>query len=180
MHFEILNTEHLHLRKLSPEVFDFIYKAYSDAALVDFLGLESAEALEKEKQKYRKGLSTFNKSFVYFQIIHKKNEKVIGWCGFHTWYLDHARAEIGYGLFDENFRGKGIMSEALEPVVRYGFQKMELNRIEAFISPANTASVRLAQKFGFVQEGLLSEHYCKDSVLEDSAVFSLLRRNYRL
>lgn len=179
MHFEILSTEHLHLRKLCPEVFDYIYKAYSDEALIDFLGLESAAALQSEKEKYRKGLSTFNKSFLYFQIIDKKTEKIIGWCGFHTWYLDHNRAEMGYGLYDADFRGKGIMTEAITPIIRYGFQKMDLNRIEAFISPGNTASVRLAQKFGFVQEGLLYEHYCKNNTMEDSAVFSLLKRNYK-
>lgn len=179
MHFEILQTEHLQLRKLCPEVFDYIYKAFDDQTLINFLGVESAEALEKEKAKYQKGLSTFNKSFLYFQIIDRKTEKIIGWCGFHTWYLDHDRAEIGYGLFDERFRGKGIMTEALTPVIRYGFHKMNLNRIEAFISPKNTASVRLAQKFGFVQEGLLYAHYRKDGVMEDSAVFSLLQGNYK-
>lgn len=179
MHFETLTTEHLCLRQLCPEVFDYIYKAYSDDALMDFLGLESAEALEKEKEKYRKGLSTFNKSFSYFQIIDKKTEKIIGWCGFHTWYLDHDRAEIGYGLYDEHFRGKGIMTEAMKPIIHYGFHKMNLNRIEAFISPNNNASLRLIEKFGFAQEGLLSEHYQKDGIMEDSAVFSLLQRNYK-
>ncbi len=180
MHFEILHTEHLSLRKITPEVFDYIYKAFSAEAQMDFLGLPTREALEKEKEKYRKGLSTFNKSFLYFQVIDKKTEKIIGWCGFHTWYLDHDRAEIGYALFGENSRRKGIMSEAFKPIIDYGFHKMNLNRIEAFISPSNTPSVRLVQKFGFNQEGLLYEHYQKDQILEDSAVFSLLRRNYKM
>ncbi len=44
----------------------------------------------------------------YHQLIDKKTNKVIGWCGFHTWYTDHNRAEIGYGLFDDNYIIKGI------------------------------------------------------------------------
>lgn len=180
MHFEILNTEHLSLRKLVPETFDYIYAAFSDEALMHFLGLDSQEALKAQKERHRKGLSTYNKSFLYFQIIDKKTEKIIGWCGYHTWYLDHNRAEIGYGLFDGHFRGKGIMTEAMKPIIHYGFQKMNLNRIEAFIAPWNMASLRLVEKFGFAREGHLCEHYQKENVMEDSVVYALLQRNYKL
>jgi ribosomal-protein-alanine N-acetyltransferase len=175
MRFEILSTEHLSLRKLTPEVFDYIYTMYSDEALLDFLGLMSGEALAIEKEKHKKGLSTFNKSFLYFQVISKKTDTLIGWCGYHTWYLDHNRAEIGYGLFDENVKRKGFMTEALKPIIDYGFYKMNLHRIEAFISPENAASIKLVEKFGFKKEGVLKEHYLKNGIMEDSAVYSLLK-----
>lgn len=176
MRFEILTTEHLALRKLTPEVFDYIYAIYSDDALIHFLGLTDENALKIEKEKHQKGLSTFNKSFLYFHIINKKTDKIIGWCGYHTWYLDHNRAEIGYGLFDDNYKRKGFMSEALKPILDYGFRKMNLHRIEAFISPENAASLKLVEKFGFQKEGVLKEHYFKNNVMEDSAVYSLLKR----
>ncbi len=180
MQFEILNTEHLSLRKLTPETFDYIYAAFSEDALLHFLGLESQKALAIEKEKHQKGLSTFNKSFLYFQIIDKKTETIIGWCGYHTWYLDHNRAKIGYGIFDDKYKKKGVMTEAIKPIIHYGFHKMNLHRIEAFISPENNASLKLIEKFGFTQEGHLYEHYLKNNVMEDSVVFSLLQRNYKI
>lgn len=180
MHFEILSTEHLSLRKLTPEVFDYIYAIYSDEALMHFLGLADEKALEIEKEKHQKGLSTFNRSFLYFHIIHKKTDQIIGWCGYHTWYLDHHRAEIGYGLFDDSFKGKGIMTEAFKPILDYGFHKMNLHRVEAFIAPENVPSIKLVEKFGFQKEGVLKEHYFKDNVMEDSAVFSLLQQHYKI
>jgi len=176
MHFEILQTEHLSLRKLTPEVFDYIYAIYTNESLIHFLGLANEKQLQIERRKHQKGLSTHNRSFLYFQIINKKTNTIIGWCGYHTWYLDHNRAEIGYGLFDDSFKGKGIMTEAIKPIVDYGFHKMNLHRIEAFIAPENVPSIKLVEKFGFKKEGVLKEHYFKNNVMEDSVVYSLLKR----
>lgn len=175
MTFEFLTTARLLLRKLSPETFEYVYTNYSNDQLIDFFGLENEDQLAIEKNKFEKGLSTFNKSFLYFQLLDKSTEKIIGWCGYHTWYLDHQRAEIGYGLFDESQKNKGIMTEAMKAILEYGFHQMKLNRVEAFIGTYNTSSLKLVEKFGFTKEGILRSHYFKNNVMEDSAVFSLLK-----
>jgi ribosomal-protein-alanine N-acetyltransferase len=177
--FETLSTERLLLRKLTPEIFDYIYAHYSDAELMAFLGTANEAALAIEKEKHRKGLSTHNKSFCYFQILDKDTQKIIGWGGYHTWYLDHNRAEIGYGLFDDAYKQKGIMSEALKALLDYGFEQMKLHRVEALIGKDNVASLSLVQKFGFTQEGLLREHYFTNNTMEDSVVFGLLKQEYQ-
>jgi len=64
------------------------------------------------------------------------------------------------------------------PIIDYGFNTMQLNRIEAFISPNNIASQKTVLGQGFRQEGVLKEHYCKDDVIEDSLVFGLLKKDY--
>lgn len=176
--FEIITTERLLLRKLSPETFDFIYQNYSDKELQVFLGLTKPDALAIEKEKYRKGLATFNKTYLYFQLLDKSTEKIIGWCGYHTWYTDHNRAEIGYGLFDDNYKQKGLMSEAIKAVLDYGFGPMRLHRVEAFIGKENDASLKLVKKFGFTYEGHLREHYFTNNQMEDSLVFGLLKHEY--
>jgi [ribosomal protein S5]-alanine N-acetyltransferase len=178
MTFEILTTERLLLRKLSPETFDYIYANYSNEQLIDFLGLENEDQLATEKNKFEKGLTTYNKSFLYFQLLDQTTKKIIGWCGFHTWYLNHFRAEIGYGLFDENLKNKGIMTEAMKAVLEYGFHQMQLNRIEAFIGTNTIPSLLLVEKFGFTKEGILRSHYLKNNVMEDSVVYSLLKTEY--
>ncbi len=178
--FETLSTERLLLRKLTPEIFDYIYSHFSDEELMKFLGTPNEEALAKEKEKHRNGLSTFNKSFCYFQILDQSHQQIIGWCGYHTWYLDHRRAEIGYGLFDDSYKQKELMSEAVSVILDYGFNQMNLHRIEAFIGKENAASLNLVKKFGFTQEGILREHYFNKNAIEDSVVFSLLHHEYSL
>ncbi|WP_020568376.1 GNAT family N-acetyltransferase [Neolewinella persica] len=178
MEVEELATCRLKLRKLTPEVFDYIYRDFSEKKQLAFLGLKSTVELKVEKNKYEKGLWTHNKRFLYFQLLDQKCMKIIGWCGYHTWYLDHERAEIGYGLFDDKYKRKGLMSEAMYPIIEYGFKQMRLNRIEAFIGPKNEASIKLINKFNFVKEGQLREHYRENDRAEDSIVYSLLRKEY--
>lgn len=176
--FEEIKTERLILRKLTPEVYRFIHENYDDNRLMDFLNLKSDAELDKEKDKYKKGLSTYNRSFVNFQLMDIFTKKIVGTCGFHTWYLDHGRAEIGYALNDDVYKGKGLMSEAMKYVIDYGFNKMNLSRIEAFVGTNNTPSLRLMSKFHFVSEGLMRKHYFKNDKMEDSLVFSLLKEEY--
>lgn len=178
MQLEELHTERLILRKLDPETLRYIYSHFSDEELMGFLGV-NAEALAKEKDKYAHGLTTFNRSFLNFLLVDKENGNVIGACDFHTWYTDHSRAEIGYGMYGDDSKQQGLMSEALRPIIDYGFRVMGLHRIEAFVGPLNIPSLKLMDKFGFTREGLLREHYCKNGVMEDSVVFSLLKHELR-
>lgn len=179
MEFECISTERLILRKLTPEVYDFVYANYTDEELCTFLGLHANDELEKEKSKYSLGLKTYNRRFLIFQIIEKRSNAILGWCGFHTWYTDHRRAEIGYVLNSVEYMGKGIMSEAVTSVLDYGFTSMQLNRIEAFVGLENDASTNILKKMGFIKEGILREHYCKNGMIEDSILYALLARDYK-
>lgn len=178
MQFEILLTDRLKLRKLTPDVFTYVFENFSDDEIKIFFDINSDPELKKEKEKYEKGISTFNRSFLYFQLIDKITGSIIGWCGYHTWHLDHSRAEIGYTLTNDDFKEKGIMTEALFSIVEYGFKKMDLNRIEVYIEPDNIPSLKVIQKLNFKKEGHLREHYRKNGVVEDSLVFSLLKSEY--
>ena len=179
MKFEEIVTKRTILRKFTQESYDSIYSELSEDEQLDVLGLTSIEELLQEKAKYKKGLSTYSKKFLNYQIIDEKTNKIIGWCGFHTWYTDHNRAEIGYGLFDDTFKGKGIMSEVIASVVNYGFNHMNLARIEAFVGPNNIPSIKLLQRMKFKQEGVLKHHYFHNNKMEDSIVFALLKSEYK-
>jgi ribosomal-protein-alanine N-acetyltransferase len=179
MRFELLETERLQLRKMGVEEYQYIFTQGIDDTIKELLNLGSDEELEAEKEKTKKGRWTHNKSFLYFQLIDKLTGNIIGWCGYHTWYLEHSRAEIGYAITNDDYKNKGLMSEALSPIIGYGFEQMNLHRIEAFIGPANLASQKLVQKKGFQKEGVLREHYFKQGVTEDSIVYSLLNTQHR-
>lgn len=173
-----LNTDRLLLREMNPVIYKKVIGTFEDDAIKKYFGYETEEQLKYEKERFYQGLTMAGRSFLYFQLIEKKSLKVIGWCGFHTWFLKHRRAEIGYELFDNEYKNKGFMKEALGPVLKYGFEKMNLFRIEALLSPENIPSKRLVQFYGFTEEGLLRSHYCKDDVLEDSAIYSILKPEF--
>ena len=179
MQFKELHTERMRLRLYTPEVAKHVFTTMSDDELMSFLGLDSVEALTKEKEKFSLGIATYNRSFANFQMIDKETGMHIGGCGFHTWAPDHRRAEIGYGLHSDEYKQKGLMTEALLAILKYGFEEMNLHRIEALTDPENAASQKLLANFGFIKEGVLREHYVVNGVPLNSIAYSLLKPEFR-
>ncbi len=176
MEFLYIDTPRLRLRLLDDEQhLQILNSASSDSELALFFGLSSEEEIAAERAKAKKGVATYNRFFRVFHILEPQSGKNIGWCGFHSWYIEHRRAEIGYGLRDTAHWGKGYMSEVLPFVLRYGFETLQLHRIEAFIGPENLASLRLVERLGFLKEGHLREHYFKHGRIEDSLVYGLIK-----
>lgn len=174
----VLQTERLWLRPLDVTQYMHLFAECGDDEISTYFGFETAEQLEAERERYRKGVVTFNRHFHNFLLVHKETGRVIGSCGYHTWYIYHNRAELGYAIYDEAHKNKGYMGEALKAVIRYGFEHMGLNRIEALIGPENVPSLTLVHRMGFLKEGILREHYVKNGVAEDSVAFALLRRDF--
>jgi ribosomal-protein-alanine N-acetyltransferase len=178
MEFEVIHTDRLLLRKLTPEVFSDIFKRCSDTEIKDLLGLTSDEELLVEKRKNEGGYVTHDRTILAFALVLTENGKTIGRCGYHNWYPKHSKAELGYMLYSEEHKRKGYMSEALGSILSYGFDVMKLNRVEACISPENLASLSLIGKYQFSQEGHLRKNYVIDDKIHDSVFFSLLREEY--
>lgn len=94
---------------------------------------------------------------IYWAITEKASNNIIGTCGFNNWSQAHNRGEISYDLARSHWN-KGIMTNVLKHMIKFGVKNMDLKRIQATISVENGASVRVLEKLGFQQEGLL-KHY---------------------
>lgn len=178
MNFEIIETERLILKGLSPFDMKRIFENYSKAEIKKLLGHRSEEEYQKEEYKQRNGYSTYNRRFRLFLLTDKASELIIGRCGFHNWNEEHKRAEIGYVMSGDAYKRKGLMSEAVEAIIRHGFDNMGLNRIEALVGSANIPSLRIMEKYNFIKEGLLRQHVQISGQYEDSILFSKLRDEY--
>jgi ribosomal-protein-alanine N-acetyltransferase len=86
--------------------------------------------------------------------------------------------EIGYRLFDTTLAGHGYTSAALRMLADYLFRVQTWHRLEVLVAPENAASVRVAQKCGFREEGLLREAFFINGRYQDVKVLSLLRNEW--
>ncbi|MFA5303576.1 MAG: GNAT family N-acetyltransferase [Candidatus Nanoarchaeia archaeon] len=84
------------------------------------------------------------------------NGEVIGCIGLHVNKKDN-NAELGYWLAKE-FSGKGITTNAVKKVIKFGFNKIKLKRIYAYVIKGNIPSIKILTKSGFKEEGLLKKH----------------------
>lgn len=73
---------------------------------------------------------------------------------------------------------QGYGTEILKALVKFGFEDMNLNRIEAFVTPGNDASIILLKKVGFLQEGIVRERDLIKGKLEDGVIMAMLKSDY--
>ncbi len=102
-------------------------------------------------------------------------QKVMGNIGIWQLKKEDYRGEIGYMLHPDFWR-KGIMQEAVEAVINFGFNQMQLHSLEAKINPSNSASAMLLEKNNFIKEAHFKEDCFWEGEFSDTVVYSLLKK----
>lgn len=109
----------------------------------------------------------------------KSEKKIIGEVLLLKVNIFQGTAEVGYWL-GKRYWGQGIMTEAIEKILEFSFNKLKLRRLTILTPVANTPSNKLAKKLGFKFEGKLREVY-KSKVtgkIYDANLYSLLRKEW--
>ena len=179
-HFPLLQTDRLVLRNLRPQDAPAILRIFGDPEVTRYYDLDTfadltqvADLIERFKQRY------LNQIGIRWGIARKDAEAdLIGTCGYNIWIQDHARGVIGYDLARDMWR-QGIMSEALDAVVRFGFVEMGINRIETPVFAENAASRRLLEKLNFKSEGTLREYEFLKGRFVDLEMYALLQKEWQ-
>jgi [ribosomal protein S5]-alanine N-acetyltransferase len=102
----------------------------------------------------------------------------IGWCSLSGWNAEYRSASLGY-CYTEAAWGHGFATEAAHALLRWAFDTLDLNRVQAETDTRNVASARVLEKLGFVREGTLREDCIVNGDVSDSWVYGLLRREWR-
>jgi RimJ/RimL family protein N-acetyltransferase len=102
----------------------------------------------------------------------------VGWCALVRWNPDYRSASLGYCLAEAAW-GQGYATEATRGLLRWAFDTLDLNRVQAEADTRNAASARVLEKLGFVREGTLREDCVVNGEVSDSSVFGLLRREWQ-
>lgn len=178
--FPQLETKNLILRKIRPADADAVFDILSDDEVTRLYDDDPFTDVSQASELIEFWTNGFERrQCIRWGIVLQDSQSMIGTCGyygFHTW---HMRASLGYELA-RSFWRQGIMTEALSAVLEWGFQEAGLNRIQADVMPDNHASVKLLEKLGFKNEGLLREYERWSSKgYVDLFMFSLLKREYQ-
>jgi ribosomal-protein-serine acetyltransferase len=106
------------------------------------------------------------------------NNKIVGRVGFVHLSKSNNRGEVGYFL-DKRAGGHGIMTTAFKLIEKLAFTEWGFNRIELKIDPENKKSLGVAERMGFVQEGVLRGEHFINGEYKDSVIFSKLKSEYK-
>lgn len=176
-------TERLMLKILHPKdaplvadyyTRNYVYlKAWQPRAFREMCSVRiCAQDLHTEYQRFREG------SFLRFYLFLKADpQRVIGTVSFfHITRGSFDSCMAGYSM-DEKLQGQGYITEALAFCLTFMFQVYRMHRIELNIMPRNRKSLRVAEKLGFVKEGLARELFEIDGVWEDHIRLARLRED---
>jgi len=147
--FPVIKTSRLILRRLVAEDQKALFILRSDEQVSRFIQrmrmtseTEAAAFIEKIWSNVDRGPD------IYWAICLNTQPDLIGTVCLWNFSEDRKLAELGYELFPA-FQGRGLMSEAVQAVLDYGFKDLALTNVEAYTHKANMRSKKMLAKFQF-------------------------------
>lgn len=171
----ILETERLILRKVTLEDVEDMYYYGTNEDVSKYVTWKTHKTLSDTREYIEFILSQYeNKKIAPWGIEYKENGKFIGTIDFVSWQLKHKIAEIGY-VISQDYWGKGIAPEAANEVIKFGFNNMDLVRIQARCDVENIGSARVMEKVGMTFEGVIRKGIFVKGKHQDIKMYSILK-----
>lgn len=179
-HMPTLETDRLIFRALKRTDLYDIHEYSSNPKTTQYLLWEPHPSLEYTREFIEIVLSKY-KSGEYndWAIVHKKDDKMIGTCGFTRIDEENSVVEIGYVL-NPQYWGRGIATEAVEKIIEFAFEELQANRIEAKFIFGNEASLAVMKKVGMKFEGYQREAMLVKGKYKTIGTASILSSEYFL
>ena len=154
--FPTIKTERLLLRQFSDSDLENVFNGLSHPEIIKYYGV-SFQTLEttKEQMVFFADLEK-NETGIWFAVCSADNKTFYGAGGLNNLSKEHKKAEIGFWLISD-FWGQGIMKEAMLLICNYGFDNLELHRIEGFVESENKNCKNAMSKLDFQHEGTMKE-----------------------
>lgn len=80
-----------------------------------------------------------------------QRKNIIGSCGYNFIDFENSKVEIGYDI-GKAYRGNGYAPEAIQSILDYSFNSLNMNRIEAKVELEDFNSIKVLQKLNFTFE----------------------------
>ena len=174
----IIETDRLVLRRLEKSDTADLFAYASEPAVSRFMPWHAHQTTNDTAEFVDFILDGYaaNKKLTW-AIELKSENKMIGTIDFVSWLPKRQRAEIGYTL-SHHYWGQGLMLEAAEALIDFGFKEMDLIKVEAPIMLDNKQSQRVAEKLGMIREGVSRKHMVIKGEYVDLAMYAVLKEEF--
>jgi RimJ/RimL family protein N-acetyltransferase len=170
--------EKIRLREYRKEDIPKALKFMNDPEIKRFLtpGIPFLYTLEDETKWYD-GQSALKDTY-NFAIESLDEKNYIGGCGINSLDWKNSVAVVGIYIGEKTFWGKGYGTDAMNVLIKFIFEQMNINKIKLNVYDFNQRAVKSYEKSGFVKEGVLRQEIYKDGKYHDEYVMGLLRSEY--
>ncbi|MFD1737593.1 GNAT family N-acetyltransferase [Bacillus salitolerans] len=175
---KVLETKRLRLRRITSDDLNDMFEYGSNEDVSEFVSWNTHQSISDTKNFLDFVLKQYEEEKNLFWGIEYKNEKkLIGTIDFVSLSTKHKIGEIGYVLSKE-YWGKGIMTEAAGEVINYGFNELELVRIQARCFTENIGSEKVMIKTGMTYEGTIRKGMYIKGRHQDLKMYSILKDEF--
>ena len=155
-------------------------KACRDPAIVRYAVTVASLDLDWDARTWLTGVDAARRAGLRLElaIARPGSDELLGSIALSNIERRHRRARVSFWVVPEA-RGQGIAARALRLLAGWTFEWLQLARLELFVEPENVVSQRVAERCGFVREGVLRSRFVSHGQRRDSVVFGLLAGELR-
>lgn len=174
-----IETERLILRKFKyDDADDMLMNWISDENVQNNYGEPVYTTKESVNELLDKYISSYeNKDYYRWSIIEKCSGECIGQIAYFLIDSKNHFGEIEYCI-GTGFQRRGYATEAAKAVISYGFNNINLHKVQICVRPINIASKRVIEKCSFTYEGTLRDYFCINGEYQDRMYYSILRSEF--
>jgi RimJ/RimL family protein N-acetyltransferase len=132
---------------------------------------------EDEIARWIEGVSRSNTEFT-FGIRLLDSDDLIGWAQLDGISWTHGTSALGIGVGNRSFWDRGYGTEAMELLLNFAFDELNLHRVFLTVFSYNPRAIRLYEKLGFQREGVYREHLQRDGQRFDMLHYGILRHEW--
>ena len=174
-----LKGQTIFLRALEPQDLEFIYAIENDENIWNVSNTQTPYSKFLIKQYLENAhQDLFEAKQLRLAICKNNTFEAIGLIDLFEFDAQHNRAGIGIVIQNQSDRGHGIGEEALDLLVNYSFQKLQLHQLFANIGTQNEASLKLFSKFGFEKVGIKKDWIKFENSYQGEALFQLINTSF--
>lgn len=177
VNFPVLFTDRLRLIEITQKHVAEYFQIFNNRKVTQFYTMPTLSEVNQAKKYIEWLKNKYNqKTGISWGITLKDESKIIGVVGFNRYQPNH-RGNV-FGALKLEFWNRGIMTESLFEVIKYGFNELKINRTDAETMRENYDMQHIFLKLGFREEGILRDWLYWDNQYYDMIMFSLLKSEF--
>ncbi|OGO40359.1 MAG: hypothetical protein A2147_00915 [Chloroflexi bacterium RBG_16_57_8] len=155
-------------------------KWFNDPEVTQYLAmyLPMTEMAEEKWIEELGSRATTHAMFV-IEVLEGDGNRPIGTTGLSGINPKDHRATFGIAIGEKDYWSKGYGTEAARLLVNYGFEQLNLHRINSGAIAFNERSIRMHKSVGFKEEGRQREAFFKNGKYHDHVVFGMLKEEWK-
>lgn len=150
-------------------------KWFNDIEILQYISMYRPLIREEEEEWFARLKD--RKNNVFFSIIVKQEEKLIGNCSFEIDWKNRV-GNLGIVIGEKEYHSKGYGTEALNLVVKHAFEELNLNRMELEVFSHNPRAQKCYTKVGFKEEGRRREALYVHGQYHDAIIMGILKTEW--